>query len=184
MIPVPGSTRVPGREYAGGATFRSLHEDETEIEGPDPGTRPIDVSRMRQELVRAIAQVRRTLGEDLDSGLNLAASSGTLAKLGLHLSPIDGRWYLPSQDRLSTHVWKHEDRGSLPGEAALEAVCQRTLAMLAVRAARTRAAMVGGFQVIVSERSDRIFVPESGKVERIHQEEWIQVAGMDPTHLS
>ena len=44
--------------------------------------------------------------------------------------------------------------------------------------------MVGGFQVIVSERTDRIFVPETGKVERIHQEEWIQVAGLDPTHLS
>ena len=175
---------VPGREYAGAATFRSLRDDGSELEEPEIDDRAIDMSRIRRELVRAIAQMRRTGGEDTGSGMNLTASSGVLAKLGLHLSPDDGKWYLPGPNRLSTHLMKHEDRGSLPAEAAVESICQRTLTKLGVRAARTQAAMVEGFQVILSERSERKLSPETGRIERVYQEEWIQAAGLDPTHLS
>ena len=175
---------VPGREYSGGVTFRSLREDGTELEAPRVANPRIDKATLREEIVRVIVQMRKGLANDGETTINPVASSGVLPKLGLHWDPDDQAWYLPDGNRVSTHIWKHEDRGEFPAEAAVESVCMRTLSNLGIRAARTSVRMVGDFQMIVSERSDRVRDPNTGRVERVHQEEWVQAAGLDPSALS
>ena len=60
----------------------------------------------------------------------------------------------------------------MPGEAPAEAICQRALRQIGIRACHTRADIVNAHQVIISTRSDRWADEATGRVEPIHQEEW------------
>ena len=177
---------TPGYEYAGAVTFRSLRgQGMSAIEPPVVDEAALTPEELEREIVLAIVRMQRgRIEPGGGSGIQLPVSSGSLPKLGLRLDPRTGRWHRAGPERLSTHIWKHEDRSHFPAEAAVEAVCLRTLKNLGIRAARTRAVMVGDFQMIVSERSDRAAETSSGQVARIHQEEWVQAAGYDPVMLS
>lgn len=174
---------TPGYEYAGAVRFRSLREDDTEVEGvrsPMETLSETDLVRLLDQVVR---EMRRGVIEPGDTGIQPITSSGSLPKFAVHRSPIDGRWYLPAPGRLSTHIVKQEERGELPGEAAAESVCQRTLRHLGIRAARTYAGVIGGRQVIVSERGDRRLEPRPARIVPVHQEEWASACGLDPDEI-
>ena len=106
------------------------------------------------------------------------ALSGRRAKFGATPLP-GGRWGIATGTGRNTWIVKHEHRDRLPGEAGVEAVCQRTLALAGVPAATTRTRVFGGQQAVLSERSDRIPMPD-GDVKARHQEEFVQAIGRDP----
>ena len=96
----------------------------------------------------------------------------------LLLAHLDGRWHLPLQGAISTHILKPEpDR--FPGLAAGEAWA------LAVASAATRTASAtllgqpGRRPTIVVERYDRR-VASAAVVKRIHQEDGCQALGLPP----
>ncbi|MYD95284.1 MAG: type II toxin-antitoxin system HipA family toxin [Chloroflexi bacterium] len=107
-----------------------------------------------------------------------AALSGMRGKFGATPLP-GGRWGTVTGAGLNTWIVKHEHRDHLPGEAGVEAICQRTLALVGVPAATTRARVFGGQQAVLSERSDRVRGPD-GRVDARHQEEFVQALGHDP----
>ena len=107
-----------------------------------------------------------------------AALSGRRGKFGATPLP-GGRWGTATGAGLNTWIVKHEHRDNLPGEAGVEAVCQRALALVGVPAATTRARVFGGQQAVLSERSDRVRAPD-GRVDARHQEEFLQACGYNP----
>ena len=107
-----------------------------------------------------------------------AALSGMRGKFGATPLP-GGRWRIATGTGLNTWIVKHEDRHDLPGEAGVEAICQRTLALAGIPAATTRARVFGGQQAVLSERSDRTRAPD-GRVDARHHEEFVQACGHDP----
>ncbi len=104
-----------------------------------------------------------------------ASLSGMRPKIALSKAE-NGAWCLGEPGCLNTWIVKVEDNVRLPGEAGVESVCQTALSLAGIRAARTAARVIGGYQCVLSERSDRA-VAASGHVVPIHQEELRQAAG-------
>lgn len=102
--------------------------------------------------------------------------SGARGKLGLTLGD-DGSWLGAEGTALNTWIAKREDNPKLVGEAGVESICQRTLALLGIPAARTLARVFAGEQAVLSERSDRYVETASGTVRPRHQEEFCQACG-------
>ena len=174
---------TPHMEYPGAVRFRSLMGDDRELAPERSVEHALSARELEALLDQVVHEMRRGSIDPRTSGLQPISPSGSLPKFAVHRSPEDGRWYLPTRDRLSTHIVKHEDRADLPAEAATESVCQRALSHLGVRAAPTRATVIGHRQVIVSERSDRFVDPAERAVRPIHQEEWSCACGRDPDEL-
>ena len=174
---------LPATEYAGAVSFRSLLASGQALEAHNATDEPLStgsLDRLLDRIKREMAQGNLHVG---DPGVPIPSSSGSMPKVALHLG-TDDRWYLPRPPgRLSTHILKLEERPrSLPGEATAEAVCQRALQGLGVRACTTRAALVGTGrqQAVISERSDRQRDLDTGTVRAVHQEEWASACGADP----
>ena len=102
--------------------------------------------------------------------------SGARGKLGLTLG-ADGGWLAAEGAALNTWIAKREDNPKHEGEAGVESICQRTLALLGIDAARTLARVFAGEQAVLSERADRYRDPVSGAVRPRHQEEFCQACG-------
>ena len=108
------------------------------------------------------------------NAMSVSSLTGFRPKIGLHHSPITGRWHPASGAQPSTHIVKYEDHSDLPGEAVAEAVALRALNMASIPAATTVARVFDGMQCVVSERTDRVV--QHDKVVAVHQEEWGQAA--------
>ena len=175
---------TPHMEYAGAVAFRSRFADGRTLDRAPPIAVALSDDRLAALLDQVIDEMRRGAVDPRHGDVKPVSPSGALAKFAVHRSPRDGRWHLPGPGRLSTHIVKHEDRADIPAEAAIESVCQRALRRLGIGAARTRAAMIAGRQVIVSERSDRRIDTATGAVTPIHQEEWGAACGRDPDELT
>lgn len=160
-------------EYPGAVTFESLLDEEVLL-SPSVRTRACGEAELAEILQQVIEEMRKGQSDPRRRGYRPVSPSGSLPKFAAHRSPQDGLWYLPRPGRLSTHIIKQEQRVSFPAEAAIEAICQRTLRHVGVRAAATQATMIGRHQVIVSERGDREEC--GGRIHPIHQEEWINAA--------
>ena len=174
---------TPHMEYPGAVGFRSLFTDGTPLEWERAPAHPLAASDLEALLDQVIEEMRRGTTDPRVLDLRPTSPSGSLPKFAVHRSPLDRHWYLPDTERLSTHIVKHEDRADVPAEAAIESICQRTLAILGLRAATTYATVIGDRQVVVSERTDREVVPNDGRVHPIHQEEWASACGRDPDEL-
>ena len=94
-------------------------------------------------------------------------------KIGLTLAR-DGTWQAATGNALNTWIAKHEHNRKLPGEAGIEAICQRTLANLGLPAARTLSHVFAGEQAVLSERADRHADPATRSIRPRHQEEFCQ----------
>ena len=97
-------------------------------------------------------------------------------KLSLHLDP-EGHWHAANGGELNTWIAKHEDDPRNRGEAGVEAICQRTMGALGIRAARTYSRVLGGEQTVSSERNDRYVDPATDRVLARHQEDFAQIVG-------
>ena len=142
----------------------------------------LDPGRMLDTLRRSAWEVAEgTKHRDPGDRYQAVSLSGMRGKTGVYLDgdPGEARWKtaMLSQGRASTHVVKLEDSRDNLGEAAMESLVQTLLGEAGVGAARTWAWDVGGRQVVISERSDRRRRAD-GTVDRIHQEDWAQGAGL------
>jgi len=174
---------LPGTEYAGAISFRSLDAGGETLEPDYTARNPLTARTLDRLLDRIKREMAKGTIHPGDPGVPIPTSSGAMPKVALHLAR-DGRWHLPRPPELrSTHILKIEDRPeAFPGEAIAEAVCQRTLRALGIRASKTRTALVGTAreQAVISERSDRETDPDTGAITPIHQEEWASACGADP----
>ena len=174
---------LPGTEYAGAISFRSLDAQGETLQPRHTTRDPLTARTLDRLLDRIKREMAKGTIHPGDPGVPIPTSSGAMPKVALHLAQ-DGRWHLPRPPELqSTHILKIEDRpGAFPGEAFSEAVCQRTLRALGIRACATRATLIGTAreQVVISERSDRETDPKTGAMTPIHQEEWASACGGDP----
>ena len=171
-------------EYTGAVDFRrSDSRPPDQLPERAPATlEPLSEQAIgeRLELAARIAEAapRTRPSELLALSGRRSSLSGMRGKIGLRRGP-DGNWAVAHGDALNTWIVKHEHRPHLPGEAGVEAICQRTLGLVGIPAATTEARVFDGQQAVVSERTDR--QPGSGgRVDARHQEEWIQAACHTP----
>ena len=168
----------PGTEYPGSVITESWSGDEPIKErwNRQAGERTNEVEIGHWLLQRAAYEEGRgrLTAEDF---ANEPSLSGMRTKQGLQLGE-DGQWRWASPEHLSTHVVKREQALELPSEAQTEAVCQRTLGILGIEAAKTMTRVFGGCQVIISQRMDRRW--DRGQVRTVHVEDWCQMAGLRP----
>lgn len=174
---------TPHMEYPGAVRFRSLFGNGEELMPEPTLEHALSADNLERLLDQVVEEMRRGTIDPRMLNVQPITPSGSLPKYAVHRSPVDGQWYLPDRARLSTHIVKHEDRADVPAEAAIEAICQRALGSLGVRAATTHATIIGHRQVVVSERTDRFVDEENGIVRAIHQEEWACACGRDPDEL-
>ena len=174
---------TPHMEYPGAVQFRSLTEDDNELEPEPPPDYTLSDPHLERLLDQVIEEMRRGTIDHRRLGIPPITPSGSLPKFAVHRNPISGQWQTPGRDRLSTHIIKQEDRADVPAEAAIEAICQRALRELGIRCAHTSTRVLGNRQVIISERSDRISDRTDATVVAIHQEEWACACGRDPDEL-
>lgn len=88
----------------------------------------------------------------------------------------DGVWRQGRDGNLNTWIVKVEDDPRNLGEAGVESVCQKALSQAGIPAARTRTAMLGDWQCLLSRREDRQVIDR--RVEPIHQEDMRQALGL------
>lgn len=176
---------TPGREYSGALSFRSLL-DGKEVH-PDREsslwTRALGERDLGALIHKVIEEMRRGATDPRLPEVDIPSPSGSLPKLAIHQDPVNGTWWLPTAHRPSTHIVKIEERPAMPAEAAAEAVCQRALCRIGIRACDTRADVLNGHQAVISTRSDRWTHPASRLIEPVHQEEWAAACGRNPDDL-
>lgn len=107
------------------------------------------------------------LGVDANIRVSLAGVQSKLLLTKLE----DGRWALPANGVVSTHLLKPAHR-DLPDSVANEAFCMTLAARSGLGAATTTFSSFAGTQVLVSERYDRR--REARGMVRIHQEDACQ----------
>ena len=176
---------TPGREYAGALSFRSLIEGREIEPGRDSPlwTNALGEKDLGDLVHKVIDEMRRGAIDPRLPEIDIPSPSGSLPKLAIHQDLEDGTWWLPTPDRPSTHIVKVEERAAMPAEAPAEAMCQRALRQVGVRACHTWTDVVNAHQVVISTRSDRWANEATGRVELIHQEEWAAACGRDPDDL-
>ena len=102
--------------------------------------------------------------------------SGVRGKIGVTLF-ADGRWGAARDDTLNGWIAKREFDNRFPGEAGIEAICQRSCDLVGLRAAETRARVFGDQQAVLSKRADRRWDPATNRMVPVHQEELCQAWG-------
>ena len=159
-------------EYAG--AIEIVREDRPK--GPAAWDQITDkkVGELLQEMILERAERARPRWP-LNDGWRKSALTGMRGKLALRR--LETGWAIPTGNGLSTWIVKHEDRWELPGEAGTEAIMQRALAHIGIRAARTETQVFGDAQCVLSRRSDRR--DEGHRVVSIHQEDFLQASGWD-----
>ena len=169
-------------EYAGAVTFMQARDDPPAAlpAAASPAYHPLTDAEIADRLREATLIARNTLpGRPHTWPERRASLSGMRGKLCL-TATADGRWTAAHGSSLNTWVVKDEHDPDLPGEAGIESICQRSLALLGIPAATTRARVFAGRQAVLSERTDRRVGPD-GIVRARHQEEWCQILGFDPS---
>ena len=131
------------------------------------GTRLDEADRMARGL--------RT-GTRVPDGPEGIALSGMRGKIGLTMLK-DGSWGAAHGQALNTWIAKVEDNPRLPGEAGVEAICQRAFEVLGIDSAETASRLFDGVQTVLSRRSDLVGTPEAGNVTARHQEDMAQALG-------
>lgn len=154
-----------GRDIAGAAVISPDGEEH------GPG-RVVDYPR--HELEADVADLEeRPLALHDDSELSLP---GLQNKLLLVSTPHG--WGRPADGYPSTHILKVEDR-RYPGMVTMEAACLRLARAMGLTSVEAYTERVGALDCIIVSRYDRRADPDTGSVERIHQEDICQALGTD-----
>ena len=159
----------PGAVAIGQSERKKQHHGAgyTRLTDEEIGRRLVEATRIaRRQLKREPRPVRERRG----------SLSGMRGKLSLHLD-TEGHWHAATGGELNTWIAKHEDDPRNRGEAGVEAICQRTMGALGIRAARTFSRVLGGEQTVLSERNDRYVDPVTKRVLARHQEDFAQLVG-------
>lgn len=128
------------------------------------------------EMYRLVANLRQApLGVDDRVRLSLAGVQEKLLLTRL----VSGGWGRPVDGTPSTHILKPEIRG-YPETVENEAFCMRLAKHLGLPVADVRTTALADRKLIVVTRYDRV-IGDDGEVERLHQEDFCQAAGLPPT---
>ena len=165
---------VLGRDVAGAVVITPADEPPADSA---PQYRPLNPGDL-DALVRDVHQ--RPLGLDRMRDIRLSLA-GVQDKLVLHLR--GSRWYQPVGGAPSTVIVKPEPPSrediSLSGLATNEALCLELAKRAGLRAARADVRELGGRSCLVVRRYDRQRLAD-GRVERLHQEDFLSAMGRDP----
>lgn len=168
-----------GRDCAGAVQFVPEHElDDVLVRGGDVQWLSDDDL---EEIVTELARDETAwLGTHEHHGQFSIA--GAQPKIGLR---FDGaRWGLPRGAAATTHILKPgvTDVGGgmhLSNQALNEHLCQTSMRIVGLRAARSRLMRIADQHVIVVERYDRATI--DGQIVRVHQEDLCQALGVMPS---
>jgi serine/threonine-protein kinase HipA len=92
----------------------------------------------------------------------------------------DGAFWLPEDGAPSTHILKPELSEWFKGIVRNEHACMTLARSLGIPAAVTQVVEVGGIPCLLVERYDRAVDAATGRVRRIHQEDFCQALGYPP----
>ena len=135
---------------------------------------------MRELLEAALTASQAHNGPPATYPERRSSLSGVRGKIGL--TPLaNGRWGAACGGALNGWIAKRELDKRFPGEAGVEAICQRTCALVGLRAARTHARVFGDQPALLSERSDRHWDRTAKRIVPVHQEELCQAWGWPPS---
>jgi serine/threonine-protein kinase HipA len=112
------------------------------------------------------------------SGRVRLSLAGIQDKLLLTRMP-DGSWGRPVDGTPSTHILKPQ-HPTYPNTVENEAFCMRVAKYAGLPTAEVALATIGGRELLVIERYDRIVEPD-GTVHRVHQEDFCQALGIPPS---
>ena len=158
-------------EYAGAVSFRR-GEDERSAETGQGYARLSD-EEIAQRLESATQAANAGPGRPRSYRERRTSLSGMRPKIGL--TPLDGGWGAATGGSVNGCVAKVEMDPN--GEAGMEAIAQRAVNAVGVRAARTLTRTFGGFQTVLSWRSDRERTAGREGLKARHQEEFSQATG-------
>ena len=162
-------------DYAGAVSFARGEGAEGEP-GPPSYTRLSDAD-IEDRLVEAWAIASNaTKGPPQRFDERETSLSGVREKIGL-TSIHGGLWAAAKGTARNSWIAKHEHNPKYPGEAGMEAICQRACSILGIPSATTLARVFGSVQAVLSARSDRYVDEETDEVLPRHQEELCQALG-------
>ncbi len=165
-----GLIQALGRDSAGALVIQPIDE-------PAP-TQPTTRTAERlsdDEIAELVANLPNSpLGAGGRVRISLA---GVQEKLLLTRMP-DGAWGRPVDNTPSTHILKPEI-AAFPNAVENEAFCMRVAQHVGLDVAPVETTDVLRRKLIVVERYDRV-VHDDGSVERLHQEDFCQAAGVPP----
>ena len=165
-----GLIRALGRDCAGAVVIQPAEDPAP----PAPTTttaEPLSPDEI-EALVRDLKSAPLGVGGRVRISL-----AGVQEKLVLTRMP-DGSWGRPVDGTPSTHILKPEI-AAFPDTVENEAFCMRVAKHLGLDVASVETTKIGGRQLIVVERYDRV-VAADGTVRRIHQEDFCQATGVAP----
>lgn len=160
-----GLLRVLGQDCAGALTIQTVDE-------PNPAK----YSAAGREVL-ADTDIEKLLATLPIHPLGFDAKKIRVSLVGMQpklpLAQVsDGRWCLPADGVISTHILKPASQ-VLPRTVQNEAFCMTIANRAAINSAHTTVEQFGGAIVLVSRRYDRQ-VSSQGTIERIHQEDACQ----------
>ncbi len=165
-----GLIRALGRDCAGAVVIQPADDP------PPPVPTTAAAEPLSDQEIEAL--VRDLTSAPLGVGGRVRVSlAGVQEKLVLTRMP-DGSWGRPVDGTPSTHILKPEI-AAFPDSVENEAFCMRIAKHLGLDVANVETTAIGGRRLIVVERYDRI-VGADGSVERVHQEDFCQAAGVAP----
>ena len=165
-----GLLRALGRDCAGALVIQPADDPP-----PSPPTTLTAQPLSEDEIGELVADLRSApLGVGGRVRISLA---GVQEKLVLTRMP-DGRWGRPVDGTPSTHILKPQIQ-RFPRTVENEYFCMRFAGHLGLPVPAVEMTTFGGRRLIVVERYDRL-VHSDGSVERIHQEDFCQAAGIPP----
>jgi serine/threonine-protein kinase HipA len=165
-----GLIRAIGRDCAGAVVIQPAGD-------PAP-TRPSTTTAERLDTTELQHLVRDLRNAPLGVGGRVRISlAGVQEKLVL-TRMADGSWGRPVDGTPSTHILKPEI-ANYPNTVENEAFCMRIAKHLGLDVANVETAEIASRKLIVVERYDRVVHPD-GRVDRIHQEDFCQAAGILP----
>ena len=126
------------------------------------------------EIVKSLPYRPMMAGE---KGLRLSLA-GAQSKLPVVFK--DGAFFLPENGTPSTHILKPELSEWFRGIVPNEHCCMTLARALGIPAAETQIVMVGDIPCLLATRYDRVTEEATGKVRRIHQEDFCQALGRPP----
>ena len=160
---IVGMIMASGRDLAGALSFQAPAEE--------PGYLPIDGSDALERIINELPARPFLAGEE---GVAMSLA-GAQDKLPVQLS--DGVFSIPVNGAASTHILK-PDNPRLPGSVQNEALCMVLARRCGLPVAEITTGMAGARSFALVTRYDRRI--ESGKVRRLHQEDFCQALGRGP----
>lgn len=158
-----------GGDVAGALQFFPADADDF---NESESSRPVTNLEVEQLLLEKITEY--SSGQP-QSGAGLFSLAGAQPKLALHKN--EQGWFTGSQARPTTHILKPMPE-ALPDLDLVELFTMELARQLGLKVAEVSFEQFGKTRVLVAARYDRKLV--SGKLTRVHQEDFLQALGISP----